>query len=317
MIAYSINVCIQAKSRHHASNMKQLNWDDLRLLSLIAQEGTLRGAARKAGLSPATLSRRLDDLEEAVGHKLVERFQGGCMPTAFGADVIALAGQMGEIALDVERTRERQDAHAASGLVRINTDEWLSYFLTTRFARFHDAYPNVEVEIITSHRPYSLTRREADIAIRPYRPEQLDLVTRRIGTLSFGLYCSREVATRHAAALAERDWASVPFVGFDEPRAEFQSDRWLRALPGAPAPWMKCSYGLGILDGVAHGAGLGVLATFLANDAQDLVAVMPHIPELDQEIWLSMHGGLRTSARVRAVVDFMEQVFSAYRETGR
>jgi molybdate transport repressor ModE-like protein len=297
--------------------MKQLNWDDLRLLSLIAQEGTLRGAARKAGLSPATLSRRLDDLEEAVGHKLVERFQGGCMPTAFGADVIALAGQMGEIALDVERTRERQDAHAASGLVRINTDEWLSYFLTTRFARFHDAYPNVEVEIITSHRPYSLTRREADIAIRPYRPEQLDLVTRRIGTLSFGLYCSREVATRHAAALANREWASVPFVGFDEPRAEFQSDRWLRALPGAPAPWMKCSYGLGILDGVTHGAGLGVLATFLANDAPNLVAVMPHIPELDQEIWLSMHGGLRTSARVRAVVDFMEQVFSAYRETGR
>jgi len=295
--------------------MKQLNWDDLRLLGIIAREGTLRGASKKAGVSPATLSRRLDDLEEAVGHKLVERFQGGCVPTAFGADVIALAGQMGEIALDVERTRDRQDAHAASGLVRINTDEWLSYFLTTRFARFHDTYPNVEVEIITSHRPYNLTRREADIAIRPYRPEQLDLVTRRIGTLSFGLYCSQDVATRHAAALAKQEWASVPFVGFDEPRAEFQSDRWLRALPGAPAPWMKCSYGLGILDGVAHGAGLGVLATFLAGAAQDLVAVIPHIPELDQGIWLSMHGGLRTSARVRAVVDFMEQVFSEHRET--
>ena len=297
--------------------MKHLNWDDLRLLLLIAQEGTLRGAARKAGVSPATLSRRLDALEEAVGQKLVERFQGGCTPTAFGADIFALASQMGEVALEVERARDHQDAHAASGVVRINTDEWLSYFLTTRFARFHDAYPNVEVEIVTSHRPYSLTRREADIAIRPYRPEQLDLVTRRIGTLSFGLYCSRDVAARHAVALAARDWANLPFVGFDEPRAEFQSDRWLRALPGAPAPWMRCSYGLGILDGVSHGAGLGVLATFLAGDLQDLVAALPHIPELDQDIWLSMHGGLRTSARVRAVVDFVEEVFTAYRETGR
>lgn len=294
--------------------MKQLNWDDLRLLLLIAREGTLRRAARRAGVSAATLSRRLDELEDAVGHKLVERFQAGCVPTAFGADVIALAEQMGEIALDVERSRDRQDAHAASGLVRINTDEWLSYFLTTRFAPFHEAYPNVEVEIITSHRPYSLTRREADIAIRPYRPEQLDLVTRRIGTLSFGLYCSREVAKRHAGALANRDWSGVPFVGFDEPRAEFQSDRWLRALPGAPAPWMRCSYGLGILDGVAHGAGLGVLATFLAGDAQDLVAAIAHIHELDQDIWLSMHKGLRTSARVRAVVDFVEQLFSEYQE---
>ena len=297
--------------------MKHLNWDDLRLLLLIAQEGTLRGAARKAGVSPATMARRLDDLEEAVGHKLVERFQGGYVPTAFGADMFALAEQMGEIALEVERTRDRQDAHAASGLVRINTDEWLSYFLTTRFARFHDAYPNVDVEIVTSHRPYNLARREADVAIRPYRPEQLDLVTRHVGTLSFGLYCSRDVATRHADALAQQDWARLPFVGFDEPRAEFQSDRWLRALPGAPAPWMRCSYGLGILDGVTHGAGLGVLATFLAGDAQDLVAAIPHIPELDQDIWLSMHRSVRTSARVRAVVDFMGQVFGEYRETPR
>jgi molybdate transport repressor ModE-like protein len=297
--------------------MKHLNWDDLRLLSFIAQEGSLRGAARKAGLSAATLSRRLDDLEEAVGQKLVERFQGGCTPTAFGANVFALASQMGEIALEVERTRDRQEAHAASGVVRINTDEWLSYFLTTRFARFHDVYPNIEVEIVTSHRPYSLARREADLAIRAYRPEQLDLVTRQLGTLSFGLYCSQEVATRHAAALARQEWASIPFVGFDEPRAEFQSDRWLRALPGAPAPWMRCSYGLGILDGVAHGAGLGVLATFLASQERGLVAAIDHIPALDQAIWLSMHRSLRTSARIRVVVDFMVQLFAEYGATGR
>lgn len=296
--------------------MKHTNWDDLRLLLLIAQEGTLRGAARKAGLSAPTLSRRLDALEGALGQRVVERFQGGCVPTAFGADIVARARQMDEIAIEIDRSGDRQDAHAASGVVRINTDEWLSYFLTTRFARFHDAYPNVEVEIVTSHRPYSLARREADIAVRPFRPEQLDLVTRQLGTLSFGLYCNREVAARHADALAHHDWASMPFVGFDEPRAEFQSDRWLRALPGAPAPWMRCSYGLGILDGVAHGAGLGVLATFLAVDQAGLVAAIPHIPELDQDIWLSMHSGLRTSARIRAVVDFMGAVFSQYRQDG-
>ena len=297
--------------------MKHTNWDDLRLLLLIAQEGTLRGAAMRAGLSPATLSRRLDDLEEALGQRVVERFQGGCVPTAFGAEIIAWAGQMGEIALEIERTRDHRDAHAASGLVRINTDEWLSYFLTTRFARFHEKYPNVEVEIVTSHRPYSLARREADIAIRPFRPEQLDLVARKIGTLSFGLYCNQDLATRHAAALAQQDWGKLPFVGFDEPRAEFQSDRWLRALPSAPAPWMRCSYGLGILDGVAHGAGLGVLATFLTGSYGNLVAAIAHIPELDQDIWLSMHSGLRASARIRAVVDFMEEIFEEYRQSGR
>ena len=294
--------------------MKQLNWDDLRLLALIAQEGTLRGAARRAGLSPATLSRRLDQLEEAVGQKLVERHQGGCVPTTFGVDMFALAEQMSDIALEVEHAQARQNASSASGVVRINTDEWLSYFLTTRFAPFHDAYPDVEVEIVTSHRPYNLARREADIAIRPYRPEQLDLVARQVGTLSFGLYGSQAIATRYAAAIANRDWTGVPFVGFDEPRAEFQSDQWLRALPGAPAPWMRCSYGLGILDGVTHGAGLGVLASFLASEAHGLVTAIPHIPELDQAIWLSMHRTVRTTARVRAVVDFVGLLFAQYHE---
>ncbi len=291
--------------------MKHSNWDDLRLLVLVTQDGTLRGASKKAGVSAATLARRIDELEKALGQQLLERSQGGCVPTPAGAAIVARAEQMADIALEIERTRDQTDAQATVGTVRVNTDEWLSYFLTTRFAPFHEAYPHVAVEIVTSHRPYSLARREADVSIRPYRPEQLDLVTRKVGTLSFGLYCSQDFAARHAAALADRDWANLPFVGFDEPRFDFQSDRWLRALPGAPDPWMRCSYGLGILDGVAHGAGLGVLASFLAHDQQRLVPAIPHIPELDQEIWLSMHSGLRASARVRAVVDFMGNVFEA------
>ena len=67
-----------------------------------------------------------------------------------------------------------------------------------------------------------------------------------------------------------------------------------------------------MLGGVAEGVGVGAVATFLATDQENLVAAIPHIPELDQDIWLSMHSGLRTSARIRAVVDFMGEVFGEY-----
>lgn len=294
--------------------MKHTNWEDLRLFMQVVRCGTFRAAALQTGLSPATLSRRVDALEDNLGGKLLERFQTGCVPTAAGERVAKWADQMEEISLEVERMRDQKDAADASGTVRINTDEWMSYFLTTRFAPFRALYPNLEVEIVTTHRPYSLTRREADIAIRPFRPNQEDLVARRVGTLSYGLYCSRAYLTRHAACIQAGDWGSLDYIGFDEPRTEFETDRWLRRLSGDKPPWMRCSYGIGIFDGVIHGAGLGVLASFLAGESDVLEVIIPHIAELDQEVWLSMHQGLRSSARVRAVAEFVASLFSAVGE---
>lgn len=245
-----------------------------------------------------------------MGEKLLERVQTGCFATPAGLRIIAWAEQMEEIAFEIERTRDQRGAHTAEGTVRINTDEWMSYFLTTRFADFRMIYPNVQVEIITSHRPYSLTRREADIAIRPFRPEQTGLTARKVGNLSFGLYSSKAYHDANAVKIDRQDWNSLSFVGFDEPRSDFDVDKWLRALPRAPVPWMRCSYALGIFDGVLHDSGLGVLANFIAAGNSDLYAVIPHIVELDQEIWLSMHSAVRSSARIRAVTDYIGEIFA-------
>lgn len=290
--------------------MKRMNWDDIRLLNRVVRAGTFRLAAQSTGLSPATLSRRIDDLEVALGEKLLERFKTGCSPTIAGQRIVAWAEQMEEIALEIERTRDQKGAHIAEGTVRINTDEWMSYFLTTRFVPFRQMYPHVDVEIVTSHRPYNLARREADIAIRPFMPDQAELIVRKVGTLRYGLYCNKAYLAAKREDIDQRHWAALDFVGFDEPRGEFASDRWLRALPGARTPWMRCSYGLGIFDGVIHGAGLGVLANFIAKDNSSLHAVEPHITELDQEIWLSMHKGLKSSTRIRAITDFIVELVS-------
>jgi DNA-binding transcriptional LysR family regulator len=286
--------------------MKHPDWDDLRLLLAVKKAGTIRGAAELCRLSAPTLSRRIDGLEAVLGEKLVERMTSGCSMTPAGERVAAWADQMSEVAAQIERSR---DLRMPEGVVRINTDEWLSFFLMARSGEFKELYPNIDLEILTSHAPFSLTRREADISLRPARPETGDLVTRRIGSFGFGLYASIGYAKDNHTAWSSESWGALAFVGFDESRAHFPAEAFIKNLPGAPSPWLRCSYALGIYDGVLAGAGIGILADFAAQNERRLVAIKTGIPELQQEIWMTFHQALRGSPRISAVAGWLSEQF--------
>lgn len=281
--------------------MKRASWDDYRVLLALARHRTLRAAASSLGLSPATFSRRLGKLEETIGDKLVDRLPAGCHLTAMGQRVVGWAERMEEASFEIDRARELTAPARLEGTVRVNADEWVSFVLANRMAGLSEQFPHLELEILTSHRPYSLSRREADILLRPLPPAGGDLVTRRVGRLTFGLYAESSYAARHREPLKAADWSRLSFVGLDETRAHFPSEGWLRSLPGWPGAWLRCSYALGIYDGVLAGAGLGVLATYAAARVPNLVPVVDSIPELEQEIWLTTHRALAGSSRIRAV----------------
>lgn len=289
--------------------MNPLIWDDLRILLAVSREGTLRAAARKVGLSPATAARRLDSLEGAFGEKLVERMPTGCIATGAGEQIIAWAAQMEEIAFEIERLKDLRGTHGPEGVVRINTEEWISYLLATRLSNIRHRHPRLSIEILTSHDSYSLVRREADIVLRNSRPEGGDLIARRIGTLKFGLYGSVDYVRAHRHAIDAKRWKDLSFVGFDDLRAKRETESWLRALEGAPEAWLRASYALGIYDGVASGAGLGVLTCFAARANPSFVAVREPIDELEQEVWMTTHAALRGSARIRAVSNYVADLF--------
>lgn len=305
-MSWYVFVCKQPKTKGRVAKMKRADWEDLRILATVSRSRTLRHAAEKLGVSPATLSRRLDALEATQGEKLIDRKAQGCQPTEAGQHIVALVAQMEEIAAEIDRVRE---SGGVQGVVRVNADEWVTHYLTMGLAPLRARHPDLAVEMVTTHRPLSLGRRETDIALRAQRPEHGDLVSRKLGQMSFGLYCSRRYHDANAVAIAAQDWARLSFVGFDEARAGFAAETWLAGLAGVPATGLRCSYALGIFDGVVFDCGLGVLANFITKGRTDLVAVLPHIPELDQEIWLAMHRSLRGSGRVRAVWDHLGSLF--------
>ncbi|NMM00873.1 LysR family transcriptional regulator [Paraburkholderia sp. RP-4-7] len=289
--------------------MEHVDWDDLRILVEIARGGTMRAAAAACDLSAPTLSRRLSELERRLGEPLIDRVPSGCTVTAFGARVLAWAEQMEYLAHQIERAADVTGGAGAHGTVRINAVEWPSYILLKLLGSFQDRLPGLAIEVLTSRRPYSLARREADIALWSECPDEGDLYVRRIGRIRFGLFGSRDYYLRHKAAITRKEWDKLSFVGYDDRQPDHPATQWLKTLPGAPAPSLRSSYGMGVFDGVLGGSGLGVLAQLAGDTTSDLVCVEKHIKALDQDVWMVLHPALRDSERIRTVANLIAEIF--------
>lgn len=294
--------------KQRVTDLKRLRWDDLQVLLAIARSGTIRAASEETGLSPATLSRHVSSLEFCLGAKVLERLASGSVLTALGQSVVDSSEKIEGLANHISRMGDAYATNALTGAVRINANEWVSYLLMMSMSEFNNQYPHLSVEVLTSQQPYNLHRREADIALVATPPAEGDLYIRRIGTIRFGLYCSRQYYERRRMSIEERRWSDLSFIGYDNLRSEHPADRWLRALPGTPQTILRCSWALGIFDGIRGHSGLGVLANFVGDGDPSLVCVMPDIDELQEDVWLVLHGSLRTSARIRAIVNYVTEL---------
>lgn len=286
--------------------MKHFPWDNLIVLLAVIRGGTLREAAKAARMSTATLSRRLDALEERLGGKVVERTSTGCVPTELGQRVFALAEQMEEAADEI--ARQVDTPRELVGTMRINADEWASFMLITLLPGLNRQHPSLDVEVLTSREPYNLARREADALLRYGPPDTGDLRGDRVGQMDYALYANQAYAARRQAAIASQAWHELEFVGLDEPRVEFEVERWMRSLPGANRPWLRCNYSVGVLDGVTSGAGLGVIECAVAQHVGGLIRVRD-APALSKEVWLWTHRSLYDTPRFQALRDYLKQTW--------
>jgi DNA-binding transcriptional LysR family regulator len=169
-----------------------MEWSDIKIFLAIARSGTLGGAARALHTSHPTVGRRLRALEEAIGHTLFQRTADGLVLTEEGHGIIALAEQMEEGALAMERRLAGQEQDL-KGNLRISSADWFgAYVLPPILADFSKAYPNVDVEILTGTRLFNLAQREADVAFRIVPFDTADVIQRRLFRLEYGVYIAEE-----------------------------------------------------------------------------------------------------------------------------
>jgi DNA-binding transcriptional LysR family regulator len=290
-----------------------VNWDDARLYLAVVRAGQMLGAARRLGLNQATLSRRVAALEADLGTQLLVRGTQGCTPTEAGRALARRLERVEAEMLHAQAGLGRADA-TLSGSVRIGAPDGFGVaFLAPRIAQLAERHPDLTIQLVPVPRAFSLSEREADIAVMVGQPEQGRLVVRKLTDYTLGLYASRSYLDRAGppadlAALA-RDHRLVGYVedliyapGLDYARDFIRS--WRSSL--------EISSAIGQMEAVRGGAGIGVLHDYLARAEPDLVPVLPG-NVVTRAYWIAYHESLRDLARVQAIARFLTEIVRASR----
>ena len=275
-----------------------LDWDDLRVFAALAEEGSLAAAGRRLRVDHVTVARRVASLEDRTGLKLVDRRQKKTVLTAAGHKIADHARRMQDEAFSLERTLLSSRADLA-GDIAVTVPPLLAMeWITPKLAGFFDTHPGIRLTLMAEARIASLTRREADIAMRLSRPTDEMLVGRKVGRVRYRLFATADYLAR--VPEPERR-----YVLFDDAFRELPHQVWLRSIVGEDIRVVLRSNDLPIqAAAVAAGAGVAVLPDFIGA-AGRLVDADPEGRFFDREVWLAWHEDLRGQPVVAAVVDFL------------
>ncbi len=290
--------------------MPELDWSALRDFLSVAKTGSLSRAAEHLKISQPTLSRRIAALEEQLNTRLFVRTPRGLLLTDDGEAALEGARRVEQEALAIERKADAAQ-QTLTGTVRISLTEGLGAgWLPQKLAAFHKLQPGLCVEIHVENRAVDLVRREADIAVRMFRPKQPDLIAKHVGDVVMGLYGAKSYFKKHGRPERTEDLKDHMLVGFEEGLARNPAVQRLEEMFMREKIVHRSSSFMGQLTATRAGIGLGVHDCFLADAIPELERLMPRYFQHTLEAWLVTHPDVRRSARIRAVYDFISAAFA-------
>lgn len=291
---------------------REPDWTLWRSFSAVAEAGSLSAAARALGLSQPTLGRHIETLERQLGIALFERTLKGFRPTELALrlnEQVAVAQRaLAEAGMIAEGGTE-----TLSGTVRITASTVTAhYVLPPILAGIRRRFPDIAIELVPSDSAENLLLREADIAVRMFRPTQLDLVTRRLGAIPVVCCAHRSYLDRAGTPARVEDLKTFDLIGFDRSdlliTAARQRGHALRREDFAirtdshTAAWELARAGLGI----------AFAQKGLVRDTSGMVPLLPELRLGPLDVWLTSHRELFTSRRIRAIYDHLAGALAAY-----
>ena len=283
----------------------KFDWNRARGFLVTAEEGSLSAAARALGMAQPTLGRQVDALEQELGVVLFERVGRGLTLTPSGVDLLDHVRSMGEAANRVSLAAAGQ-SNAIEGHVCIAASEvYAAHLLPAILVKLRNMEPGITVEVVTSNSPSDLRRREADIAIRNFRPTEPDLIARKISEVPARLYASPEYLKRIGNPQKPYDLQGADFISIDG------SGMFLKGLQSMGFnlsddnfPILTENY-LVMWEFVKNGLGIGILDGNIGDAEPKVVRVLPDLEPMMFPIWLVAHRELSTSRRIRRVYDLL------------
>lgn len=282
-----------------------MDWNDLRYVLALAREGSYAAAAQRLAVDPTTIPRRLRAIEAALEVRLFERGGDGRMwPTQAGKIVANRAEAMEAEAGRLVEAVKGTDAFA-SGVVRVTAVPILiNRVLVPAANELVALHPQLRLELVAEARSLSLTRREADIALRLARPSDdagNRILARRIGTLVYAVYAAKTITADRAAEL--------PWLTYEDNMAHLPQASWVAeiACKGGRTAAVTMNDAEAILQAAKAGLGRALLPCIVADQIPGLARVtVDDVPPTGREMWLLTHPDLRHLTRITAVLEWME-----------
>ncbi|MBP2447346.1 LysR family transcriptional regulator [Rhizobium leguminosarum] len=290
-----------------------MNWDDVRIFLAVARTGQILAASKRLGLNHATLSRRLTSLEEALKTRLFIRRTNGCELTAEGEVFLASAERMETEMLAAQAKLGHTDT-AIAGTVRVGAPDGFGVsFLAPRMGRLIERHPALKIQLVPVPRSFSLSQREADIAITLERPEQGRLVSSKLTDYMLGLYASRDYLACRGTPCDIEALKAHPRIGYVEDLIFTASLNFSGEVMRSWDAGFEISTAIGQTEAVRSGAGIGILHDYIARQYLELERILPDV-SIRRAYWTTYHETARDLVRVRSVVDFLQELVGAERQ---
>ena len=283
----------------------KFDWNRARAFLVTAEEGSLSAAARALGMTQPTLGRQVSALEKELGVALFERVGLGLILTPSGLDLVEHVRAMGDAASRVSLTASGQ-SQSIEGNVCITCSEYYAVFvLPPIIKKLRKLEPKITIEIIATNTTSDLRRREADIAIRNFRPTQPELIAKKIKDVSARLYATPAYLKEIGEPKTPEDLNRADFISFDN------TDQLMVGLNAMGMTLTKQNFPLQTEHFITHwelvkqGIGIGIMPEELGETEPMVVQALPTLEPIEFPIWLTAHRELNTSRRIRMVFDLL------------
>lgn len=298
--------------RYRCALIVVMDWDHLRIFLAVARHGQLLKAARHTGFNHATIARRLNALEQNLGTSLFERRPSGCVLTQAGERLLPVAEQIEFEVLGITENIRNEEAEV-SGTVRIGAPDGLgNYFLAAELGRLTARYPNLVVELVPLPKTFSISRREADLAIVLDHPAQGRLTISRLADYSLSVYASKSYLEAKGTPVTVEDLRDHAVVTGVSDLAYASALDYTKVLERYATSVFRCASVMGQMLAVKNSAGIGVLHDFAASQVEGLIRILPEI-SFKRSYFLLSHADAVPSRRIAVLRDYLTLRFRAER----
>ncbi len=287
-----------------------MDWDKLKVFHAAAEAGSFTHAGEQLGLSQSAVSRQVSALEQELNVPLFHRHARGLILTEQG-DLLYRTAHDVFMKLEAARTKLTDSREKPNGELRVNTTAGIGvHWLTPRLGEFHELYPDIRINLITTDEELDLAMREADVAIRLRQPTQPDLIQRKLFSMHFHAYASPEYLKRSGTprAVEDLDRHRIMVLGGNAPNY-LQDVHWLAKIgrngKEPREPWFVINNVLGLRRACQRGLGIAMLPDYLVEEDGGLVQLFGDIDSFAFEAYFVYPEELKSVARIQVFRDFL------------